>query len=74
MVFRFYFNAFFGFDRLVKSIAPAATLHQTTREFIHDHDFAIFDHVLNVKTVKVVSFQTLVNVVKNFDVLWIVKI
>ncbi len=48
LCFFFDFDAFFRFDRLMKPVAPAAARHNSPRVFVHDHDFSVFDDVLDV--------------------------
>ena len=50
-----------GFNRLVQSITPATTRHQTTRILIHDHDFATLHHIFFVFFVKGKGAQQLRN-------------
>ena len=39
-------QAFLGFNRLVQTVAPAASRHEASGEFIDDDDLAVLDHVL----------------------------
>ena len=48
MVFAFDVHAFFGFYRLVQAFRPAAPAHQTAGEFIHNHNFAVLNHIVLV--------------------------
>ena len=48
--FRFgpHFDAFLRFDGLVQAFGVAATVHETTGEFVDDDDFAVVHHVVDV--------------------------
>ena len=48
LVFGLNLNTFFGFYRLVQTLAPATTRHGTTRVLIDNNDLAILDDVVNV--------------------------
>ena len=67
-------HAFFGFDRLVQAIRPAATGHQTTGEFVHNHDFIILHHVFFVLGVQLVRAQRGKQEMHQRDVLCVVQI
>ena len=41
-------DAFFGFHRLVQTIAPPSARHLAAGELIDDYDFVILDHVLDI--------------------------
>ena len=56
-------HAFFGFDRLVQTVRPAASRHQATRELINDNDFAVFHHVLDIAVIERVRLNRRLNVV-----------
>ena len=53
--FLFDFHAFFGFDCLMQTITPLASLHQTTGEFVDDDDLAIFDDVVHVTLIQIMG-------------------
>ncbi len=74
LVFFLDLDAFFGFNRLVQSVRPATTFHQTTGEVVDDNYFTILDHVLVVQPVKGVRFQCLLDAVEQLHVRRIVKI
>ena len=61
-------NIFFGLDRLMQSVRPAATGHDAARVFIDDHDLALLDDVFDVAFVERIGAQELrdgVDVLRN---------
>jgi hypothetical protein len=52
-----------GFDRLVETLRPAASLHGAARELVDDYHFAVLDHVVDVAPVDGVGPQRLLDVV-----------
>ncbi len=54
-------DAFFGLDRLVEAIGPAAAGHEAAGELVDDDDFgalgAVFDDILHVAPVEGVGFD-----------------
>ena len=50
-------HAFFGFDRLVQAIRPAAAGHEAAGELVDDDDLAVLDDVLHVALVEVVRLD-----------------
>ena len=68
LVFALDFNAFFGFHRLVQTVRPAAAVHQAAGVFVHNHDFAVFDHIVLVEMEQVVGAQGGHQVVHQHDV------
>ncbi len=67
-------DVFFGFDRLVQTIAPAAAGHQTAGEFVNDDDLSLLHHVIAVALVKNVRAQTLLHVVIHLNIGRIIQI
>ena len=74
LVFPLDFDPLFGFDGLVQPVAPAAAGHQAAREFIDDHDAAVFDHVVAVLLEDRMGFQPLIDMVDDLDVPRVVEI
>ena len=56
-------HAFFGFDRLMQTITPAATGHFTARLGIDDHDLVFLDDVFDVFFVEAVGTEQLADLV-----------
>ena len=54
-----YLHVLLGFDSLVQSVAPAASLHDTTRLLIDNLHFAVDDHILVVLVEHGVGLQQL---------------
>src|SRR5580765_8600670 len=52
-------DAFFGFNGLVETIAPAAAGHQTASVFVDDDDLVVLNDVLTVFQVKAIGLQQL---------------
>ena len=52
LVFALDLDAFFGLNRLVQAIGPAAARHHASGEFVDDDDFAVFDHVFDVSAIE----------------------
>ena len=46
LVFLLDLDAFLGFHGLMQTVRPTAPRHQAPRKFIHDHHFAVLNHVL----------------------------
>ncbi|MNQ14086.1 hypothetical protein D3C85_270250 [compost metagenome] len=61
-------DAFFRFDGLVQAIGPAATRHQTAREFIDDHHFIVLHHIVLILEVQRMRAQGRIQVVHEGDV------
>ena len=57
----FYFHTFLGFDSLVQTVGVAASVHDTPRLFIDDHDLVVHHDIFVVFLEQGVSFQQLVN-------------
>ena len=73
LVFGLNWHTFFGFDRLVQTLAPAPTRHQATGEFVHDNDFTVLHHIVLVAVVQVVGAQCRIQMVHQRDVGWVVQ-
>src|SRR5262249_16415230 len=69
-----YFTALFCFDRLVQSVAPAASWHDAPGELVYDDHLALFHYVLLVEMVEGMSLERLLDAVKHLDVVGVVKI
>ncbi len=41
-------HALFGFQCLVDAVAEAAPVHQAPRELVHDNDFAVAHHIVDI--------------------------
>ncbi len=68
-------DVFFGFDRLVQSVRPAPTRHQTPGKLVDDHHLAFFgDHIVDVALVQRVRAQRLLHVVVVRDVLRVIQV
>ena len=61
-------HAFFGLDRLVQTVAPLSSFHQTTGELVDDDDLAIFDDVVDVSFVQEVCLERIVDQMRPFHV------
>ena len=64
-------DAFFGFNRLVQAIGPAAARHQAAGELVDDDDFAVFHHILDIAPVERVRLDRGLDVVLEVPVLGI---
>ena len=62
-------NVLFGLNRLVQAIGPAASRHQAAGELVHDEDFAVLHHVLDIATIQRVRFDRGLDVVLQVPVL-----
>ena len=69
LIFALDLDVFFGFDRLVQTVGPAAAWHQTASEFVDDDDFAVFHHILNVALIERVRLDGSLNVMLQVPVL-----
>ena len=67
---RFLFDrhAFFGFDGLVKPVAPLAAFHQSPSELVDDDNLPILDHIVDIQLVKKVPLQGIVDQVRPFHI------
>ncbi len=61
-------DAFFGFDRLMQPVAPAAARHQAASEGIDNNDFAVLDHIVHVAFVERVGLDPRLDVVLQIPV------
>ena len=52
-----------GLDGLVQALGVAAAEHQTAREFVHDDDFPVLDHIVHIPLHGAVGLDSLVDVV-----------
>ena len=66
-------DLFLGLDRLVQPVAPAPAGHQAAGELVHDDDFAVLDHVVDVALEQRVRAQRLVGVMEQRHVRRIVQ-
>ena len=57
----------------MQPVAPAASRHQPSGEFVHDHDLAVLDHVVDVALVQGVGAERLVDVMQERHVDGIVE-
>src|ERR1700680_1708202 len=55
----------------MQAIGPAASRHQAAGELVHDDDFAILHHVLNVAVIESVCFYRSLDVVFQVPIFWI---
>src|SRR6266566_3249717 len=53
--------ALFRFDRLVQTIRPAPTFHQSSSEVVNNDYFAVLDHVLMIESIERVCLQGLLD-------------
>ena len=53
------FCTLFCFNRLMKSVRPAAPFHQSACKFVNNDDFAVFDYIIRVFLVEFFCFQRL---------------
>ena len=74
LIFALDLHAFFGLDGLVQTVGPAASRHLASGEFVDDHHFAVFHHVVDVLLEERVRAQSLVDVVDELHVLRIVEV
>ena len=73
LVFGLNGHTFFGFHRLVQTIAPTAARHEAACEFVDDDNLTVLHHVMLVTVVDVVGAQSSREVVHQSDVGRIVK-
>ncbi len=73
LIFPFDLDFFLGLDRLVQAVAPAPPRHQAAGELVHDDDFAVLHHVVDVALEQGVRAQRLVRVVEQRHVRRIVQ-
>ena len=66
--------AFFGFHRLVQTVRPATTGHQTTGEFVHDDDFVVLHYIFFVLGVQLVRTQSGKQEMHQGDVLRVIQV
>ena len=64
---------FFGFNRLVQAVAPAATRHETACEFVNDDDFTFLHHIVLIAVIDVLGAQCSREVVHERNVGGVVK-
>ena len=64
-------DAFFGFNRLVQAVGPAAARHHASGEFVDDDDFAVFDHIFHVLAIERVRLDRGLDVMFEWPVLGI---
>jgi len=57
----FHFHTFFGFDGLVQTVGIAASVHDTARLFVDDHDLVVHHNIFVVFLKQGVSLQQLVD-------------
>ncbi len=72
--FTFNGHAFFGFNGLVEALSKTAALHETSGEFVHDQNFAVFYEVVHVRFIYGLCSQGLFNVVDFFKAFFGVNI
>ena len=58
---RLYLHAFLGFHGLMQAVAPAASVHDTARLFVHNHDLTVHDHIVGILFEHRVGLQQLVD-------------
>ena len=73
LVFSLNGHAFLGLHSLVQAIAPAATRHETPREFVNDDDLAFLHHIVLIAVIDVLGAQGRREVVHERNVGGIVK-
>ena len=73
LVFSLDGHAFFGFHRLMQTIAPTAACHETARELVDDDNFTLLDHIVLVAVINVIGAQSSREVVHERNVGRIVK-
>ena len=56
-------HTLFGFNRLVQTIAPTATRHQTTGELVNDDNLAVLVHVMLIAVVEMLGTQCCIQMV-----------
>ena len=67
-------HAFLCFDGLVQTVIEASAQHQTAGEFIHDDDFSVLDHIVDVCVHDAVCLQCLVDVMQQSHIVRIHQI
>ena len=73
LVFSLNGHTFFGFDRLVQAIAPAAARHETACELVHNDNLTLLHHIVLIAVVDVIGPQGCREVVHERNVGRIVK-
>ncbi len=73
LVFLLYRHAFFRFYRLVQTIRPSAAGHGSTRKFVDDNDFTVFDNVVDVALINRMRAQSAVEVVQQSNIAGIIE-
>ena len=73
LVFSLNGHTFFGFDRLVQTIAPSAAGHETTGELVHNDNLTLLHHVVLIAVVNVMGTQGRREVVHERNVGRVVK-
>ncbi len=67
-------DVFLGLDGLVETVAPAPARHEPAREFVHDQDLAVLDHIVHVAVEQGMGLQALMHVVHQIDVRGVVEV
>src|SRR5262249_36816847 len=67
-------DAFLGFDRLMDAVRVAAAVHQPSRKFVDDDDFAVFDDVMLIGVEEMPRFERRVELVRQLDIALVVEI
>jgi len=73
LVFLANLDAFFGLDRLVQALRPAASRHGSAGELVDDHHFAAAHDVFDIPLVERVGAQRRVQVMHQTDVRGVVE-
>ncbi len=74
LVFALDLDAFLGLDRLVQAVAPAPTRHDATGKFVDNHHLAVLDDVVDVLLEQRMGFESLIEVMEQLYILWIIEI
>ncbi|MPN18636.1 hypothetical protein SDC9_165997 [bioreactor metagenome] len=72
--FLLYADTLFGLNGLMQALVEAATQHQTAGELIHNDDFAVFYHVVDIQFHDAVGANGLVDVVGQCHIVRVGKV
>ncbi|CQB88954.1 Uncharacterised protein [Chlamydia trachomatis] len=74
LIFCFYFNILFSFNRLMQAFAITTTWKNTASVLVNNQNFAISNNIIAIKKEQFLSFQSIVQVANQSSVAWLVKI
>ena len=73
LVFRLNTHPFLRFNGLMQAIGITTSRHDTSGKLVYDHNLIIFDNIVNIANVHLMSTQRLVYVMNQTDVADIVQ-